>query len=985
MNPNTTIPSQTITLDGPDWRIATDPDNKGHDEKWFDAACAEAKPTPVPWVIQNIFPGYHGVAWYWRTFKAPVNPHLNGRCLLRFGAVDYKADVWLNGVPVGGHEGGETPFTLDVTQEIRSGGTNRLAVRVLNPTQEAIDGITLGATPHGIKTHPLRPGAVYNVGGIVDSVELMISPAVRVADVFVRPDPKSGIIRVDVKVHNAARSPTAMTIQLAVAGASGGPTLDAAQLRQEAASGDTLIQSQLHVSESHLWDLNDPFLYRVTVRVQEDGNNSFDERSLRCGFREFRFENGYFRLNGRRVFPRGPLNLIQYPVGFTVPPDPDYLRRDVLAMKMMGMNIVRACFGGMTARQLDIYDELGVMVYMENYGGWVMEESPSLEKWVDAALAEVVVRDRNHPSIVAWGLLNETRDGRLFRHAVNMLPLVCSLDDSRMVFLSSGRWDGDYTIGSLSNPDSARWEDSVQDYHAYPKVPHSAETISTLRTFGAKGTPMSFPSDYADNFRLQNPGRAKDTPMFLSEYGTGNAVNLPRYARHFEARGAEYSEDARYYRDKLDKFMVDWKGWHLDDIWARPEDFFAESDRTMAALRWTGENALRANPNLVGHFFCALTDSDFDGVGVLNLFRELKPGSTDVMIDIWAPLRWCVFAEPVHTCRGATVQLEALIANEDVLRPGEYPVRIQVVGPGNLRVFEKTISMKIPDPKGSPELPMVLPVFSEPVPIDGPSGKYRFLVTFERGAAATGGETEFYVTDPADMLAVEKEITLWGDDPGLAKWLAEHGIRTKAFASAQAASREVILVGTKPPSGAGAKEFGELARRIARGSTAVFLCPVVFAKEENPTGWVPLVNKGNVDGFNICGGYYRGDAFAKRHAIFDQLPSGGILDYAFYREIIPQVAWIGLDAPAEMVAGGINATFGYGSGLLVSVQELNAGRFILNTLLIRENLGHSPVAERLLRNMLNFAARDLDKPLADLPPDFDSRVLVDLYPPMTPF
>jgi hypothetical protein len=116
---------------------------------------------------------------------------------------------------------------------------------------------------------------------------------------------------------------------------------------------------------------------------------------------------------------------------------------------------------------------------------------------------------------------------------------------------------------------------------------------------------------------------------------------------------------------------------------------------------------------------------------------------------------------------------------------------------------------------------------------------------------------------------------------------------------------------------------------------------------------------------------FGGDAFAKRHAIFDQLPCNGILDYTFYREIIPQAVWSGLDAPAEMVAGGIRAQMGYGSGLLVSVHEMGAGRFVLNTLLIRENLKGSPVAERLLRNMLNFAARDVDKPLADLPPDFD--------------
>lgn len=95
------------------------------------------------------------------------------------------------------------------------------------------------------------------------------------------------------------------------------------------------------------------------------------------------------------------------------------------------------------------------------------------------------------------------------------------------------------------------------------------------------------------------------------------------------------------------------------------------------------------------------------------------------------------------------------------------------------------------------------------------------------------------------------------------------------------------------------------------------------------------------------------------------------MDWTYYREIIPDLVWVGQDAPTAAVAGGINACLAYSSGLLVAVYELGAGRFILNTLRIRENLGRDPVAERLLRNMLNYAARDVNKPLADLPRDFD--------------
>ena len=150
-------PSPLLTLDGGGWRIAIDPNDEGRTGNWFAAPRDEAKPTSVPWIIQDAFPGYHGVAWYWRQFEAPVNPHADGRYLLRFWAVDYLAEVWLNGTRVGGHEGGETPFELDVTEAIRPGAGNVLAVRVLNPTHEPIDGLALAATPRSCKTYPRPP------------------------------------------------------------------------------------------------------------------------------------------------------------------------------------------------------------------------------------------------------------------------------------------------------------------------------------------------------------------------------------------------------------------------------------------------------------------------------------------------------------------------------------------------------------------------------------------------------------------------------------------------------------------------------------------------------------------------------------------------------------------------------------------------------------------------------------------------------------
>jgi hypothetical protein len=159
---------------------------------------------------------------------------------------------------------------------------------------------------------------------------------------------------------------------------------------------------------------------------------------------------------------------------------------------------------------------------------------------------------------------------------------------------------------------------------------------------------------------------------------------------------------------------------------------------------------------------------------------------------------------------------------------------------------------------------------------------------------------------------------------------------------------------------------------------------------QDPTRWLPLQRKGRYGPINWVGGYYRADMWAKVHPIFDGLPAGGILDPTFYREILPQQAWLkcytvgrgfteeeitgDLEQPLEAVCGANRLSANYASGLHVAVYPLGAGRFVLNNLLVRENLGRVPAAERLLRNMLNYAGRELDKPPAELPADIEAQL-----------
>jgi hypothetical protein len=1135
--------ASVVSLDG-SWLLAVDPKNVGRQQGWFTQPVADAKTAKVPWIIQGTFPAYHGVAWYWRDFDAPVNPIPGGRYLLRFSQVDYLAEVWLDGASVGGHEGGETPFVLDVTDRIKPGRKNRLAVRVLNPTNDMIDGICLNQTARRCKNVVFGAGGAFNHGGITGSVELLCVPTVHVSDLFAKAhaEQTKGVIHVQAQLRNAVTTAKGH-IDITVSSGRTGETTAMVRLEREFPAGQSTVEADLNVDNPRLWQLNDPYLYRVTVRVQLDDATSFDEQSTRCGFRDFRFTNGYFRLNGQRIFLRSCHTCNHYPIGQQFPHDPDLLRRDLLNLKVMGFNAVRFIWGAATPLQLDLCDEIGLMVYEESYASMWIEPSPKMAERFDAGVCELVRRDRNHPCVIMWGLLNESPDHPAFHHAVKMLPMVRELDDTRIIMLNSGRYDGvgmgsgigavagilawpkgattepwvgknvskgvvqalgitwpsgylafhpgpknEYSvvrwtapasgeieisarfqglaspattdvhvfhkghaifdallningsaneagltkrfavaagdtidcavgfgngshggdttglvfsvkqagktydataefspdanpngvwsygqfppgaapnasslaiygdsgspgrIGSLSNPGSMVWEDVISDRHIYPRVPHTGETIASLRNLDASNG--------------QN--------VFLSEYGIGSAVDLWRGVRHYEQLGAAEAEDAVYLRDKLDRYMVDWNQWRLDELYARPEDFFMESLKKMAGQRTLGLNAIRSNPNIVGHSMTCAIEEVMCGEGLTTLFRELKPGTIDAVFDGWAPLRWCLFAEPVHIRRGTKLHLEAVLANEDVLTPGEYPARLQVIGPNMTRVMDRTITVAIPKRGEKPEPRLAQLCFSDDVAIDGPSGKYRFLATFLRGAAAAGGETEFYVTDPADMPSVKTDVVLWGDNADLAKWLAKHGIRTRPFSSVSSGKREVILATGKPPAPGGATAMAELARHIAAGSNVVFLKPEIFAMGGQPTALLPLAKKGTL--VPIWGWLYLKDEWAKRHPIFDGLPSGGLMDYAYYREIIPDLVWQGQEPPAEAVAGAIKASQDYSSGMMVSVYRLGEGRFVLNTLQICENLDGNPSAERLLRNILRYAAQDVEKPAANLPANFDEQL-----------
>lgn len=982
--------SIALPLDGA-WRLVSDPRNPpppGFEKGWCDAVRPEAVDVPVPGIAQQGLPGKHLWFWYYRNFTAPTNPHPGGRYLLRFEAVDYQAWVWLNGKPVGEHEGPETPFTLDVTEAVRPGQDNLLAVRVLNWDEG-------GAMPSRAKsTSP----EWMKYGGITGRVELRTAQPVRIEDLYARPDPATGIIAVQALIRNAADKAATGRVEFTVAPAASGSILHLAAVAQTLPPGDTTVRTQLRVEHPHLWNLDDPYLYRVTARVTPaDEPSAVEERSVRCGFRDFRVTDGYFYLNGKRVFVKSTHTVNHVPLGWITPPDCELLRRDLLYAKASGFNMVRFITSTAWPDQLDLCDELGLMVYEESCAAWNMKDSPKLAERFDRSLREAILRDRNHPCVTIWGLLNEEVDTPVFRHAVAALSVVRQFDDARLVLLSSGRWDGHAGIGSVSNPGSAAWEHQwggeapgvttvssmgpnaylgrIGDVHTYPNVPQTAEFSNFIRGLG-QGT----------------------KPVFLSEYGIGSLMNVINETRHYEQAGArEDLESYAWIRAMSDRFEADWKRLGLDGVYPFPEDLLADSQRLHARQRLLGFDVVRANPRLCGYNLTGMLDHVFTGEGLWTFWRRWKPATFDAVSDGWAPLRWCLFVDAgpaslLHAYAGRPVTLEAVLANEDVLKPGDYPVCLRVVGPAGI-AWEKKVTLTIPAPAPGSAPLLAVPVLKEQVVLPGPTGAYVFAAAMERGGAPEGGRLKFYLTDEKDIPDLKKmTVTTWGIEESAQRkclsWLAARGLTCRPLASPPPDQTEVILVGDQFPVAPTADQWKDLARRIARGSTVIFLSPSAFQRGEDSMGWLPLVKKGRR--YDFWDWIYHKECVANRHPAFQGLQGPGVMDWDYYGGVIGTQVFDGQDTPDEVIAAAFAVGYGvyypgsacptgYASGVLIGGYRLGAGRFYINSLRLLETVGSNPATDRLLLNLVAETGRRLPAAPAELPGTFDAE-LDRIYP-----
>lgn len=480
-----------MSLNGP-WQFEFDDAGEGLGAGWAAGTRPFSKTIIVPFCFESRSSGigdtaFHPVVWYRRNVQVPA-AWKGRRVLLHFGAVDYRATVWVNGQIAGEHEGGNTPFRFDITLLLKA-GTNVVTVRAWDPPQDR-------AIPRGKQYWEPKSRSIFytRTSGIWQSVWLEAAGESYLEFVNIR-----SALDGAVSFHGRVARPQA-GLRLAYTIRRGEEVV----ARGEGAAADgKYVEAGAYLRNPRWWSVQQPQLYDVVLELKQDGR-TLDTVQSYFAFRTVSIENGRFCLNHRPLYLKFLLDQGYWPESLLTPPSDDAIQYDIRMTKEMGFNGVRKHQKVEDPRFLYWADKMGFLVSGEMANAYLFDEQYAQrfqKEWMEA-----VERDMNHPSVVIWAPLNESwgvpdlRDPRQQSHLRALFHMTKSLDPSRPVIDNEG-WEHVETTDLYA----------VHDYTA-----HYAELLARWGKVEARPGSALPPNgrSYAAPGHVYN-----GAPLYLSEFG----------------------------------------------------------------------------------------------------------------------------------------------------------------------------------------------------------------------------------------------------------------------------------------------------------------------------------------------------------------------------------------------------------------------------------------------------------------------------------
>lgn len=555
------------------WDFDFDDQNQGVRDQWYQQEKLTQK-IEVPFAYQTELSGIddqseHSVVWYQRHFQ--IDQSTDEVTILHFGAVDFKADIWIDGQHVGTHSGGHTSFSFDITNFVKDGTDHVMTVRADDPVRD--EELTRGKQNWtGEST-----GIWYtNTTGIWQTVWLEKKPVTNLASVKYVTDIDKGIVEISGEIDNFV-SGTGVTANIKF----GDELLTKITIYPEDSAfewsinilGNHIFRMGYH-NEGWLWTPEHPNLFTVDFETTAP-NAVTDKVSSYFGMRKIHTANGMTYLNNRPYYQKLVLNQGYWPEGLLTAPSDEAFQKDISLAKEMGFNGARIHQKVEDPRYLYWADKMGFICWGECAAAPVFTrkaETTLYKEWL-----EIIERDYNHPSIVTWVPINESwgvpqvhidRQQQHFTQA--MYHLIHSLDTTRLVQSNDGWAQTETDICAVHNYAHGA-KDDKETYDYYQETLHLWESI-------IRNPPVW--DIFAEGFTYQGQ------PILLTEFG-----------------GIGYNkQDAD-------------KGWGYTGA-KSDEEFISEYQRIMKAVS--------QSHSLNGIVYTQLTDTEQEVNGLLTVDRQPK-------------------------------------------------------------------------------------------------------------------------------------------------------------------------------------------------------------------------------------------------------------------------------------------------------------------------------------------------------------------------
>lgn len=489
------------------WSFAFDDKNIGIKERWYCTPKKLDQTIEVPFVYQSELSGInqrqiHDVVWYQRTFSWEKREQK--RCFLHFGAVDYRADIYVNGCYVGNHLGGQTSFSFDITDFLIT-GEQSLVVRAWDPHDDE-------TIPRGKQFWEAESRGIWytNSTGIWQTVWLEEVSEEHLEKIELTPDIDQGNVCLALTVPAAAVGRT-LRYQISFK--------DIVICEDQLTIFSTFTKRWIDIYNQKIfrtnfhdhgwtWSPENPNLFDIRFELVE-GKEVLDQVTSYFGMRKIHVENGMIFLNNQPYYQKLVLDQGYWPTGLLTAPDDKALIKDIELAKEMGFNGCRKHQKVEDPRFLYWADQLGFLVWGECASApiYTSDAASRLTKeWV-----EIIERDYNHPSIVTWVPLNEswgipeihlnTQQQSFSKSIYNFLH---ALDTTRLVISNDG-WEMTETdICAIHNYNHGE-ETETEKYNHFKRSLASVD--------GLINHPPGKWAIFAQGFTYQNQ------PILLTEFG----------------------------------------------------------------------------------------------------------------------------------------------------------------------------------------------------------------------------------------------------------------------------------------------------------------------------------------------------------------------------------------------------------------------------------------------------------------------------------